>query len=192
MFEPMTQKLTNSKRESNMVSMVGVIPQLDIDANCVGWSLLWSDPALEPLAGMSINNEMPQLTFRPEFGNWVWGVGRQGPNLVALQKLQSGETGALQLDRSYRPLFGTPLSVRPEQCRLLSAATVDKNQFYWLAAAPNRVLHLQTRDGGPPDQMSFGERVFGATIVPYGSKLKLIVALEREVSCWTLSPKSPR
>jgi hypothetical protein len=192
MFEPTTQKLTNSKLESNIVSMVGVIPQLDMDANCVGWSSLWSDSALDPLAGMSINNETQQLTFRPEFGNWVWGIGRQGPNLVALQRLQSGETGALQLDRSYRPLFGTPLSVRPEQCRLLSAATVDKNQFYWLAAAPNRVLHLQTRDGGPPDQMSFGERVFGATIVPHGLKLKLIVALEREVSCWTLSPKSPR
>jgi hypothetical protein len=109
-----------------------------------------------------------------------------------LRKLESGETGSIQLDRSYKPLFSTALSVRPEQCRLLSAATVDKNQFYWLAAAPNRVLHLQTRDGGLPDQMSFGERVFGATILPYGSKLKLIVALEKEVSCWTLSPKSPR
>ena len=192
MFEPTTQKLTNSKLESNVVSMVGVIPQLDVDANCVGWSSLWSDSALDPLAGMSLNSQTQQLMFRPEFGNWVWGVGRQGPNLVALRKLESGETGSIQLDRSYKPLFSTALSVRPEQCRLLSAATVDKNQFYWLAAAPNRVLHLQTRDGGLPDQMSFGERVFGATILPYGSKLKLIVALEKEVSCWTLSPKSPR
>jgi hypothetical protein len=192
MFEPTTQKLTNSKLESNMVSMVGVIPQLDMDANSVGWSSLWSDSALAPLAGMSLKSETQQLLFRPEFGNWVWGVGRQGPNLVALRKLESGETGSIQLDRFYKPLFSTALSVRPEQCRLLSAATIDKNQFYWLAAAPNRVLHLQTRDGGPPDQMSFGERVFGATIVPHGLKLKLIVALEKEVSCWTLSPKSPR
>lgn len=191
-FEPTTQKLTNSRLESSVISMIGVVPQLDMDANCVGWNSLLSDSALVPLTGMSTQSESQQLLFRPEFGNWVWGIGRQGPSLVALRKLESGETGSIQLDKTYKPLFSTALSVRPEQCRLLSAATIDKNQFYWLATAPNRVIHLQTTDGGLPDQMSFGERVFGATIVPHGSKLKMIVALEKEVSCWTISPRPVR
>jgi hypothetical protein len=187
-FDPTAQKLSNSKLESTAVSMVGIIPQLDEKANCVGWSSIWSDSAIDPLPGMSANSETQQISFRPEFGNWVWGMGKQGPQLVALQKLESGETGSIQLDSNYKPLFSTALSVRPEQCRLLSATSLNKNQFYWLATAPNRVLHLQTQDGGLPDQMSFGERVFSATIVPDGTKLKLVVALEKEVSCWTVEP----
>jgi hypothetical protein len=47
------------------------------------------------------------------------------------------------------------------------------------------VLHLQSVDA-IPDQMSFGKRVFGATLLADGDKLRMIVILEDEVSSWTI------
>jgi hypothetical protein len=97
----------------------------------------------------------------------------------------SGETGAVLMNRKYQPLFRQVLSVRPEQCKLLAATQTNSGKFYWLATAPNRVLHLQSVDA-IPDQMSFGKRVFGATLLADGDKLRMVVVLEDEVSSWTI------
>lgn len=121
----------------------------------------------------------------PEVGNWVWGQGASESYLVGLEKMPSGETGAVLMNRQYQPLFRQVLSVRPEQCKLLAATQTSQSKFYWLATAPNRVLHLQSVDA-IPDQMSFGKRVYGATLLADGEKLRMVVVLEDEVSCWTL------
>jgi hypothetical protein len=67
--------------------------------------------------------------------------------------------------------------------------TMEKDAFYFLTTAPNRVLHLSTIGGRVPDQMSFGRRVFGGAILPNQDSIKMIVTIDGEVSCWNVTVK---
>jgi hypothetical protein len=55
-----------------------------------------------------------------------------------------------------------------------------------LATGPSRILHLFSADLSLQDQASFGSRVFGTGLMGWQGDLKIIVALEKEVSCWSI------
>ena len=196
-LNPATTKLdiSRSTSSSSTSSIVGVVPKVDAKGIFESWKTTWSDRAVQDIptlsqapdsgAGAIAGVETDELAFIPEVGNWVWGQGAAESYLVGLEKMLSGETGAVLMNRQYQPLFRQVLSVRPEQCKLLAATQTSQSKFYWLATAPNRVLHLQSVDA-IPDQMSFGKRVYGATLLADGQKLRMVVVLEDEVSCWTL------
>lgn len=195
-LNPATTKLDISRSTSTSPtsSIVGVIPQIDAKSVFESWKTTWSDRTIQDIPNFAIVPDgasnaatgvaTSELSFVPELGNWVWGQGAES-YLVGLEKMLSGETGAVLMNRNYQPLFRQVLSVRPEQCKLLAATQTSSGKFYWLATAPNRVLHLQSVDA-IPDQMSFGKRVFGATLLADGDKLRMVVVLEDEVSSWTI------
>ncbi len=198
-IDPGNQRMDVRKVDaaSGRAQMVNIVPSINDRAEFVGWNGIWSDQAIENLPwleeGSGAKPKLPtKLPFKPEYGNWVWGRGREKAYLVGLEKFASGETGAILMDSNFTPLMRQALSVLPEQCKLLAATQTKENRFYWLATAPNRVLHLQTLEGYP-DQMSFGQRIYGATLLPGGDSdeddLKLIVILEKEVSCWKVKPR---
>jgi hypothetical protein len=61
-----------------------------------------------------------------------------------------------------------------------------------LASGPNRILHLFSVDYRLFDQASLGSRIFGATLIGWQGDLKMVVALEKEVSCWSIDiPDAP-
>jgi hypothetical protein len=47
-------------------------------------------------------------------------------------------------------------------------------------------LHLFSADYRLFDQASFGTKVFGAALIGWQEDLKIVVALEKEVSCWSI------
>jgi hypothetical protein len=93
------------------------------------------------------------------------------------------------LDESFKSLSTQSLATRPEQCRLLSSISSKTGAFYFLLTAPNRVLHLQTIGGKAPDQMSFGRRIFGGSINALDDGVRIVVAMDGEVSSWTVTYK---
>jgi hypothetical protein len=50
-------------------------------------------------------------------------------------------------------------------------------------------LHLQTIGGKAPDQMSFGRRIFGGSINALDDGVRIVVAMDGEVSSWTVTYK---
>jgi hypothetical protein len=58
--------------------------------------------------------------------------------------------------------------------------------LYGVAFGPNRVLHLFSADLRIMDQVSFDARIMAAALFPSNGDLKLVIALENEVSCWTI------
>lgn len=196
LLNPATQKWTTLKPRASVknASIVAVVPSLNSNAETEGWNTLWSDRSVDPIDSLSSknanNSQLATLPFVPDVGNWVWGKGKQETMLIGLEKRpETGETGAVYISRDYVIRFQQALSVRPEQSKLLSAVT-NKKGFYWLGTAPRQVVHLQTVDGSFADQMSFGRRVYGGTLLPAEDQLKMIIALDNQVSSWTLTPNN--
>lgn len=55
-----------------------------------------------------------------------------------------------------------------------------------LASGPSKIMHLFSADYRLFDQASFGTKVFGAALIGWQEDLKIVVALEKEVSCWSI------
>jgi hypothetical protein len=61
-----------------------------------------------------------------------------------------------------------------------------------VATGPSRVLHLFSGDLRLIDQASLNARILGASLVTWQDDVKLLVALEREISCWSIDvPNAP-
>jgi hypothetical protein len=108
-----------------------------------------------------------------------------------LGRLASGETGLFVSDRYHRVINQRPLTVRPEQAKVLGTVRLADGMLFGVATGPNRVLHLFTGDLRVVDQVSFRGRVLGAALLPKGGDLQLIVAMENEVSCWHIDIPDP-
>ena len=136
---------------------------------------------------------------------WLWGVhrfqgaanatnGSLGENSTGenrtvemfLGRLLTGETGVVVCNHLHQPIASRPITVRAEQAKLLGAARLSDGQLMGMATGPNRVLHLFTADLRRMDKVSFNAKILGATLIPWDGDLKLIVALESEVSCWSI------
>lgn len=192
-INPATQasavSVDDSQRKPSVTSM---LPKLDDKGMPIAWGIVRSDGAIEYVESKVPTSELgtPQpMMFMPELGPWLWGASPVGPRMVGLAKIPSGVTGAVVLDETFKSLTTQSLATRPEQCRLLSSATGKNGAFYYLLTAPNRVLHLQTIGGRTPDQMSFGRRIFGGSINVLEKDLDIVVAMEGEVSSWTVTSK---
>jgi hypothetical protein len=177
--------------------VVGIVPTLNDRGECIGWNAI--DPAglLSPIDNLPSDGDLPSsapssdpaiksIPIPPELGQWTWGRNHSESLLVGLGKLPSGETGAVLHSMQFEPIFTHPLSVRAEQCRILGSATLSNGNFYWISTAPRRVLHLQTKNGPLPDQMSLGKSVLGASLLPDDVHLRLTLAVDDEVSCWRI------
>ncbi|XZE17546.1 peroxiredoxin family protein [Pirellulaceae bacterium SH449] len=192
-LNPATQRSSvavESNPQKNAIS--SIMPRLNSKGAPIAWSAVRADGAIEFIESQVPTSELgppKPLMFKPEFGLWLWGVTPDGPRLVGLAKLPSAETAAVVLDDKFQSLSTQALATRPEQCRLLASTTSESNAFYFLMTAPNRVLHLQAIGGKFPDQMSFGRRIFGASIHSVGESLRIVVAMEGEVSSWTVRLK---
>lgn len=193
-YDPATQKLSASESKG----AIAIIPALNAKGECVDWNACDALGKLTPISRLPssvppTNPVIDQLAFRPLRGNWTWGNGRQGPVTLAMADLASGEAGTiLQYHNKNLSSSTHPLSVRAEQCRILSSTQIKEGAFYWLSTAPRLVLHLQTNDNFYRDQMSFGKPILGACLFPFESDLKMLVALDNSVSCWNVKiPPSP-
>jgi hypothetical protein len=196
-FDP----VESQAKRSATGAVISIVPTLNDRAEPISWNLVDAQGSLTeilslPGDGVTSGTSGPedkkikQLPFVPSSSNWTWGKQADQPVVVGMTMLPTGETGAVVQTRSFDPKLFHPLSVRPEQCKILSSTTLPNGAFYWLSTAPNRVLHLQTI-GGIPDQMSLGKKVLGASVVPDGNGLKLVLASENDVSCWKLTIPPP-
>ncbi|MCU0712619.1 MAG: hypothetical protein MUC43_11210 [Pirellula sp.] len=178
-----------SQRKAAISSM---LPKLNSKGMPIAWGLVRADGSIEYVESKVPSSELgtPQkMMFTPEVGPWLWGNSPVGPRLVSLAKIPSGVTAAVVMDETYKSLTTQALATRPEQCRLLSSSTSKSGAFYFLLTAPNRVLHLQTIGGRAPDQMSFGRRIFGGSINALEDGVRIVLAMEGEVSSWTVTYK---
>lgn len=191
--DPTNDVVKNAKFDNDALA---IIPGINAAGVNYDWSVVHGNRRLSKIQSLPTNetDEEPvtmdarksEISFIPEPGAWVWGKNKTNGFLAGLAQLPTGETGIAAMDHRLETLWSIPLSVRPEQCRLLSSATLSDGTLYWLAVGPSRVIHLLTSDGRIADKASFGSRVIGAAIYPDGENLKLVVALESEVSCWSL------
>jgi hypothetical protein len=109
-----------------------------------------------------------------------------------LGKLPSGETGILVANPSHQTLAQRALCARLEQARLLGATRLKDGTLMGVATGPSRVLHLFSGDLRLIDQASLNARILGASLVTWQDDVKLLVALEREISCWSIDvPNAP-
>ena len=182
-------------------SVVSIAPTINDRAEAYGWNLIKANGDIEELEFLRSKatagsepfvSAIKRLTISPQPSAWEWGRnGNQGV-MLGMSQLPSGETGSVLQTRFFESRLRHPLSVRPEQCRILSSTTLGDGSFYWLSTGPNRVLHLQAADGMSGDQMSLGTRIFGAGLFPDGENLQTVLAVEREVNCWSVSiPRLP-
>jgi hypothetical protein len=192
-INPITQTssmpLDDTKQKAAITS---IVPKLNSKSSPDAWAVVRADGSIEYVESKVPKNELvdsPSLLFKPDIGPWLWGATPVGPRLVGLAKIPSGESAAVVLDESFKSLSTQSLATRPEQCRLLSSNTSKMGAFYFLLTAPNRVLHLQTIGGQAPDQMSFGRRIFGGSINALDEGVRIVVAMEGEVSSWTVTYK---
>ena len=179
----------NAKQQADINS---IVPKLSSKSAPDAWAIVRADGSIKYIESKvpAIELVEPQpLLFKPELGPWLWGASPFGPRLVGLARIPSGETAAVVLDESFKSLSTQYLATRPDQCRLLSSITSKTGAFYFLITAPNRVLHLQTIGGKAPDQMSFGRRIFGGSVNALDDGLRIVVAIEGEVSSWTVTLK---
>lgn len=173
-------------------AVLSIVPKLNGKSSPDAWAVVRADGSIEYVESKIPGSELgspTSLLFKPEVGPWLWGASPVGPRLVGLAKVPSGESAAVVLDESFKSLSTQSLATRPEQCRLLSSSTSKTGAFYFLLTAPNRVLHLQTIGGQAPDQMSFGRRIFGGSINALDKEMQIVVAMEGEVSSWTVTYK---
>jgi len=195
----------SEQRKDGMLndSLVSIAPGLDANGQVAEWNAvnlkghLTRIGSLANAASGSLNDQpiearLNQLPTRPEPGAWFWGKHGNQPITISLTRLLTGETGIQISNPAYQPMIHRPLTVRPEQSRLLGVARLADGNLYGIATGPNRILHLFTGDLRIVDQVSFDSRILGATIVPFQKDLRLIVALEKEVSCWTIDVPDAR
>ena len=111
--------------------------------------------------------------------------------MLGLAKLPSGETGSILQSGKFEPILTHPLSVRADQCRILSSTSLVNGNFYWLSTAPRRVLHLQNNGQDFADQMSLGKPILSAAIFPDRDNLRMVIAVDSEVLCWKVPIPQP-
>jgi len=183
--------------------LVSIAPGLDGNGQVAEWNAVGPKGLLKRIGNLansasgSLNDQpiearLNQLPIRPEPGAWFWGKHGSQPITISLARLLTGETGIQISNPAYQPIIHRPLTVRPEQARLLGATRLADGNLYGIATGPNRILHLFTGDLRIVDQVSFDSRILAATIVPFQQDLRLIVALENEVSCWTIDVPDAR
>lgn len=195
-LNPQTQEIVGAKTEP----VAAIAPTLNSKGEFMAWNLIGLDGAITELTTRTEGVNDPRivkLPFLPEPGAWTWGRnrdpnGRDSGVLLGMARLPSGEAGSILQSQLFEPMLRHPLSVRPEQCRLLASTTIENGSFYWLATAPNRVLHLQTVNGYVADSMSLGKRIVGAGLFPRGNDLQIVIAVDNEVNCWSLEVPKPR
>lgn len=183
---------------SDLVGEVAaIVPTINDFGHCESWNLVKSNGEILEIEALRSKNAVPpnlqnrRLKFLPNQSSWEWGRNGKEGVLLGMSQLQSGETGTVLQSRQFEPRMTRALSVRPEQCRILSATTLPNGAMYWLATAPNRLLHLNTADNFDADQMSLGTKVFGAGIFPEGTNLRMVLAVGNEVNCWSIEiPKA--
>ena len=181
--------------------VASIVPFINDRGECLSWNVVKADGQIEELEDLrsklftesdeSALSRIRKLTFIPQASSWVWGRNRNGGVMLGLAQLPSGETGTILQSRLFVPMLRHYLSVRPEQCRILSAATLLDGGFYWLSTAPNRVLHLQTGDRLVADQMSLGKKIVAAGIFPDEGNLRVVVVVDKEVNCWSIEAPKP-
>ena len=177
-------------------AIASIVPSINDRAEVLGWNAIKTDGEIleiEDLRSRSSasreDSNIPQskkLTFLPEPCEWAWGRNRNQGLLLGMAQLPSGETGTILQSRFFEPKLRHPLSVRPEQCKIHSSATLPDGSLYWLSTAPNRVLHLQTADGLVADQMSLGKRIISAGLFPDRNNMRVVFAVDTEVNCWSI------
>ncbi|MFZ4082445.1 MAG: hypothetical protein ACOYKN_14530 [Pirellula sp.] len=197
MIEPTSeQRLDGTFREPP----VAFVPGLTSEGLVAEWDVLYSDGTLHKISnltragdvlapGATLEARLDRLGVRAVSGNWLWGNhGSAAGRCVELflGKLPSGETGTIVANHLHQPLVDRALTVRPEQARLLGATRLKDGSLMGVASGPNRILHLFSADLRLMDQASFSSRILGACVIGSQADLKLVVALEREVSCWTI------
>ncbi len=191
-FNPKTEQRLEASGEPS----IAIAPGIDALGSVAEWSAVVCDGQLtriRTLAGAAgsltdtpIDVRLDRLTFEPKPGMWLWGRHGNDAITLSLAGLPSGETGVVVCNMAHEPLHSRPITVLPEQSRLLSAARLPDGTLYGLAYGPNRILHLFTADLRMMDQVSFNARILSASLFVSGSDLKLVVALEDEVSAWSL------
>ena len=176
-------------------SVVSIAPSINDRGEAYSWNLIKTSGAIEELeflrskgteGGESIGSQVKKLSIIPQPSAWEWGRNANQGVMLGMSQLPSGETGSVLQSRFFESRLRHPLSVRPEQCRILSSATLQDGSFYWLSTGPNRVLHLQAADGMSGDQMSLGTKIYAAGVFPDGENLRTVLAVEREVNCWSV------
>lgn len=195
----------NEQRKDGILneSLVSIAPGLDANGQVAEWNAVGQKGHLTRIGNLanaasgSLNDQpiearLNQLPTRPEPGVWLWGKHGNLPITISLTRLLTGETGIQISNPAYQPIIHRPLTVRPEQSRLLGATRLADGNLYGIATGPNRILHLFTGDLRIVDQVSFDSRILAASIVPFQQDLRLIVALENEVSCWTIDVPDAR
>ncbi len=180
-----TDPETDKASVGSATDCVAIVPRLDSSGVVLEWNVLQSSGLLRPI--QSPPPSQPVKLFQPEPCQWIWGMSGRDLFLGGLGRRPTGETGIVTLDHAFQPLWNSAINVRPDQCRLLGSATTSDGLMHWLAFGPNRILHLQLVDFALTDMASFGKKIFGAAIYSHGRDLKLVVSLENEVSCWTLT-----
>lgn len=197
MIEPTSeQRLDGTFREPP----VAFVPGLTSEALVAEWDVLYSDGTLHKISnltrasdvlapGATLEARLDRLGVRAVSGNWLWGNHGSATGRCVelfLGKLPSGETGTIAANHLHQPIVDRALTVRPEQARLLGATRLKDGILMGVASGPNRILHLFSADLRLMDQASFSSRILGACVIGSQADLKLVVALEREVSCWTI------
>jgi hypothetical protein len=196
-IDPANEKRLDAFAEST----IAIVPGLESEGRVVHWNALSENGRLvriRNLTGVSVEAEetpmearLEQLTFVPRGGNWLWGRQDREPMTFSLAALPSGETGVVVCNKLHQALTSRPVTAQPEQARLLSSVRTIDGTLYGLALGPNRVLHLFTADLRIMDQVSFDERVFGAALFADGRDLRMVVALEKEISTWMIDVPDP-
>jgi len=201
MIEPTTEKrLDGTFREPP----IAFVPGLGSDGSVSEWDVLYSDGTLHKISNLTRMNEsistgalearLERLDVKAVGVSWFWGKHTlAGPEAkesktveLFLGRLASGETGVVVSNHSHQVQYQRALTVRPEQSKLLGTTRLSDGTLMGLATGPNRILQLFSADFRLMDQASFDARILGATIVSSKGDLKLVVALEREVSCWSI------
>ncbi len=183
-------------------AIASMVPTINDLGQVLGWNAITMDGEIREvedlrsrLSSLSEGNpELKSLPFAPYPSEWAWGRHHSQGLLLGMAQLPSGETGTILQSRLFAPILRHPLSVRPEQCKIHSTATLSNGSLYWLSTAPNRVLHLQTADGNVADQMSLGKRIISAGLFPDQKNMRVVIAIDKEVNCWSIEPmvvKSP-
>jgi hypothetical protein len=184
-------------------STIGIAPGLDANGRVSQWNAVSENGRLVrirnlggeagELADSPIEARLEQLTFVPRGGNWLWGRQNRDPVTFCLANLPSGETGVIVCDMLHQAIRSRPVTAIGEQSRLLSTVRLTDGTLYGLALGPNRVLHLFTSDLQIMDHVSFDARIYGAALFADAQDLKLVVALEKEVSAWSIDvPDRPK
>ena len=175
---------------------IGIAPSLDANGRVFQWNAVSAKGRMVRIRNLTgetvesvespIEARLEQLTFVPRGSNWLWGRQGGDPITLCLANLPTGETGIVVCDVLHQALRSRPITALGEQARLLSSVRLPDGTLYGLALGPNRVLHLFTSDLQIMDQVSFDSRIYGAALFADGRDLKMVVALEKEVSAWSI------